>query len=799
MRKKLVTLFVALVVTGALAAGGGALGIRARADETATPAAAQTYGLYVKDELVTARGGKKMTAVSANDAVIKCGDGNGGGVTTDANRKVVSNGGSTGAYFSVASDTAYAFNAGIIGETPAGTTQYRTYGHSEIYFENYPGGVQRGGEWVLAEPVDTAEYSAFSLEIACGSNSAPAGDVNGDAFIYAMGKDAAGNDKIVNGKISFGVGYWSTGVFEWGELLASVDRIAVSVLWGSIDKQDGPTPIRLAGFTVHARAAEAEEVPLLADDMALSFYNGSEMTGLLGGKGLPVYHSNTGYAANFGVTGGAYCYGTHRTPVGNFITLLFKDPVKAADYAYLNLDLQVKAQVADGDWLAEDAQKFYINVLPRNATDTENAAELLLPRSAWATCQIALADLADADGYVSGLVLYYAGNDADRPPQEQARYSVNLGVLNGKLTNKERGYENPETVAYYIEKPLIGQTDVTMRLKMSETFLYDAVADEALIDGIAVNGERPSSVTVAGGDRYIEVVADKALFAFDGTDKVEIEQGVAVCKGLVTKEKETFVYSAELDRFELQPLAEVPQTGQVALEVVEMGNVNENNTMNGQQVTVNTVFVTFSAQICFNLQSGNLSAPMNEVAPDMEDYAYELAKNGVLASVMDKLYVNGKSVREWLAIDKADGKEGLLRVTVFGTNYNGGKALRIMAATESNCKLGVGKAMSVEFKEGFTTPRGYYIGKDLCYKISAENAQGVNSRFDLAGEELPDIEEPDDTFDDDQLPPAPETPKKKSGCSGSVASASAFAGLAAAICLAAFVIAAVRAKARKEQ
>ena len=231
MRKKLVTLFVALVVTGALAAGGGALGIRARADETATPAAAQTYGLYVKDELVTARGGKKMTAVSANDAVIKCVDGNGDGVTTDANRKVVSNGGSTGAYFSVASDTAYAFNAGIIGETPAGTTQYRTYGHSEIYFENYPGGVQRGGEWVLAEPVDTAEYSAFSLEIACGSNSAPAGDVNGDAFIYAMGKDAAGNDKIVNGKISFGVGYWSTGVFEWGELLASVDRIAVSVLW----------------------------------------------------------------------------------------------------------------------------------------------------------------------------------------------------------------------------------------------------------------------------------------------------------------------------------------------------------------------------------------------------------------------------------------------------------------------------------------------------------------------------------------------------------------------------------------
>ena len=143
---------------------------------------------------------------------------------------------------------------------------------------------------------------------------------------------------------------------------------------------------------------------------------------------------------------------------------------------------------------------------------------------------------------------------------------------------------------------------------------------------------------------------------------------------------------------------------------------------------------------------------------------YGLAKNGAFYSVTDKLFVNGKSIREWMQIDYENGDGELIRIAYLGFGLNGGKHMAINAAESSALAktMGVGKAMSVELKEGFTTPTMLYLNKDLKFEITAENAKGNQSRFDDVTERkefTPDL-------------PSEDNSSGKKGCSGSVADCS---------------------------
>ena len=141
--------------------------------------------------------------------------------------------------------------------------------------------------------------------------------------------------------------------------------------------------------------------------------------------------------------------------------------------------------------------------------------------------------------------------------------------------------------------------------------------------------------------------------------------------------------------------------------------------------------MTFQYAIGLNGNTGHMQVAMEDMTTwngGSEDYVYELAKQGLIHSCMDLLIVNGKSVREWMKLDYAQGLGGLIRISYMGT-WNGGKTLRVMAADISNLQLGAGKDMSVELKAGFSTPMGKYVAKDVYCELSAEEAQEINTLF----------------------------------------------------------------------
>ena len=710
-----------------------------------------TYGLYTTQGLATAKSGKLFTQVSVSDAVILTADGKGDGLN-QANRKVASQNNDSAIYFNLGTDTAYTYNAGIIGTTPNGTSYYQNYGNSQMFYNAYPGPVQRGGEWLLTEAVDTQDYWAISYDIAYVAKTVTAGDLVGDSYIYAYGKDANGNTVVVNKKVEFGVNYWSTGVIEFSEEMVSVERIAVSILWGTITQQSAEREnyVYLTDFTVHAKSDTTKDKWLTANAHGLNFYNGVQSCGLLDGKSMKVFHSNTGYAANFGVTSGNYAYGTQRMNMGSFITLRFNDPVRVSDYKYFDLQLQALPQIADGNWFAETADKFYVSVLRGNATTTESKSVYELSKKQWTTCRIDLTEFADEYGYVNSLVICYTGNNAGRTENED-KYSVMLGVLDGTLTN----YELTETVAYYAEPPKVSAEEIMVRFKTSASFRYGETVSSEFLDGVSFNGKTLSALIadekaiVLLNGNYIQITVKKSEWNLDGKDEFTFAKGIAVRDGLTMKNKDVFRYDPSLNRMDLLPDENAEKKSQISLERVETGTIDEQNNMYGQTVVENSIFVTFKYPVCFNANSGHMQAEMSEMgvwSGATDSYVYELAKMGVIQSCMDLLYVNGKSIREWLALDHADGLDGLIRVSFMGT-WNWGKVLRVMAAEDSHLQLGAGKDMSVEFKAGFITPMGEYLEKDMLCKIAAENATKPNAVFDIVDETNREIVDKDGEFE----------------------------------------------------
>lgn len=741
MKRRKAILALALTMCATVLAGGSVFAASAQGAD-----AAQSYMLYTSEKLAEKTGGKIFSIQTPDEAQILCVDGSGDGTTTDAGRKVASGGNNSGAYFCPNTDTDYAYNAGNIGTTPAGTNTYQTWGAAEVFFEQYPGPVQRGGEWLLDEPIDTAEFSSITVDVSyitANASTAPSGDDReGEVVLYALGEDENGARKVISQKASFGINYWSTGVLEL-DGLQTVTRIAVSVLWGTISQQQGSGAfVYLSRFAVHARAAEAEERVLTANNMDLDFFNGNNggrnAAASLSGMNTRVYHSDGGYAAMGGFDAGEYIYGTQRITVGNYVILQLKDPVHISDFRFLDLELLAYPQIADGPWQAETANNFYFDALRPDADDASSGTRFELSKRQWATCRIELADYADENGYVTKIALVYAANDSGREPAEEGNYSIQFGIHNAKFTS----YEETEMIAYSIGAPQVSDSSVDFRIKTSVAFAYGDEPSDEFLAAVTLNGQtfaqllQEGKLSVEFRGYFISVSADRSLFRMDDTDTVCLQAGKDVRGGVLkTKYDEEFVYYASLDRFELSPDEDaLDLRTEISLELVEMGTVDEVSTMYGNQnVTENSIFVTFSHSMCLNGDNSHMQLPMEEMAQTAnasEDYVFELARRGVIRSCMDLLYVNGKSVREWLAIDLAEGKEGLIRIS-FMDEWNWGKTLRVMAANTSNLQLGAGKEMSIEFKAGFTTPMGKYIAEDMYAHIDAEDAVSVNSVFDL--------------------------------------------------------------------
>ena len=454
--------------------------VHARGDEVEQ---AETYNLWATDALASANGGQKFALVSSADAQIYTMDGTGDGLN-QANRKVSSD---ANGYYSMQS--------------------------SGAFIAGYPGGVQRGGEWLLAKSINTAQYESISVDV--GYVNVPVGTPDQDgctAYIYALGTDENGARKVVNQKVEFGVGYYTTGTISL-DGLKTVERIAVSVLWGTVTSVSN-AQFRITNFTVNARTIEIQDVSLTANGFDFEFYNGNQAGGQLSGKSMRVFHNNTGYSAfgNFNETindgGKEYIHGTQRMSAGSYVTLRFKEPIKASRYKYFDVELLAYPQSAENSYLAETATEFTYTLLPYYANDTTAGVNFTLKAKTWAVCRVNLADFADGNGYVNSIKIRYTSNSENRESSEESKYSIQMGIHNARLTNDE---------TKYTQVPLL---TMQSKVKGAQVALNDDIIFRYSVElGEDLQNNPTATFTVNGVETTVSeyTLKDGAyVFAFDG-------------------------------------------------------------------------------------------------------------------------------------------------------------------------------------------------------------------------------------------------------------------------------------------
>lgn len=362
--------------------------------------------------------------------------------------------------------------------------------------------------------------------------------------------------------------------------------------------------------------------------------------------------------------------------------------------------------------------------------------------------------------------------------------------------------EYDDTVFTYIAAPVIRDSMMTISLK-SAVPLNVNKADSELLDGISLNGKTLTALIAEGNTSVtteisaLRVTTPKSVFKFDGTDSIGIEKGKTCFtylsgKKLKTRDAETFTYSAKLKRFELVPDMEAVKANSryVTIEHIEYAGKLLDGYQTGDY-RGESLWITFMAKTGHyaigQMQSSLETLMTGRKKSETSDMInYEFARNGAFKAIMDCLCINGKTIREWMELDAEAGNGELIKINYLGVNINGGKVLRIQAATapaDSTQKqvhsllgetMGCEKDMSVEIKEGFVTPNSFYVGKNLYYEVKAdefinlttddETRRGVQTRFRNVKKDKPYVENEVSTDDSGNSG----NDNRESSCAGAV-------------------------------
>jgi hypothetical protein len=287
--------------------------------------------------------------------------------------------------------------------------------------------------------------------------------------------------------------------------------------------------------------------------------------------------------------------------------------------------------------------------------------------------------------------------------------------------------------------------------------LTDSLAQNISINGKTLNSlinQNKADVKFEGN--YVVVTLDKSQFKFDNTDCVEIKKEATVKtynngQKLINTDDEKFVYSTDLNRFEIavdwEKVNESAKHG--VIDQIEVAPDSESD-FNGETLKMSSIWIHFKDGAKKNYDTFNVHSDMQEFAKlsgcsDLLTYHY--AQNGTFESVMDKLIVNGKTIREWLIEDEKAGNSNMIRVQYLPFDISQGKILRILVSEKSLLKIGVGFDQSVEFKGGFTNPNLQQIAEDTYFEITADEA-GSNAKFSNVDLNAPKIENIESTIEE---------------------------------------------------
>lgn len=497
-------------------------------------------------------------------------------------------------------------------------------------------------------------------------------------------------------------------------------------------------------------------------------------------------------------------------------------------------DVVVKVETTDKTLWGPDASGLIINTDPKINVNKTNADVETLKKVTYKRGNVTIA--AHSLGHLGKGVMYgfnsVEGTVLTKNPQDGDVFTISEDFAFTLLTNKDNTWTNrkfkyttalnytysggqwvdlsvadfsSDPVFTYITAPEVfteknseGRDIKLVKFGMNLSTVFNgSVADDSLLKAIEIDEKSLFNIMKTNAARY-EISANMlnitvAGFDMNGHHTLSVKKGATAVvvggKKLLTRDDETFKYDPELQRWDLVPdFDEIKKNGNfVSVEIVEMSVSASADPEDPSKLPYDgfqtkddqfqSVWVTFDAAVndysIGQMQSSLetlVSGRKPSVTSDLQNYGY--AKNGAFASVTDKLFVNGKSIREWMREDYKNGDGELIRVAYFGFNLwdSSAKTMVIVAANSSvlGKTMGVGKAMTIELKEGFTTPNMLCMGKDMKFRISAENAKGNQSRFDNVDsfeQKEPEVTPPSEDANNE----AAENEKpSEGGCSGSV-------------------------------
>ncbi len=707
-----------------------------------------SYGLYTSEVLAQYRSGKTMSLITGQEnskiEVDTSGAVN-GGTAISSNHSTCN--------ATIRSDTDYDPSNKFGAPNGGKVTWNLTYGLSEFAQVGYPGPVWRYWEFELTDAIDTAIYDMLTVEIGVQevNNDGVSADKSIEARLLVYGSNGTSDVTAAPVTFYFGADFFTQGRVDLTATgLTNIKRIAIGVNYATYDNTFYASNdyILFGGWKVHAKQAVAEEVSLTANEQGYAYHTGGCMNGVITAKAHSVYYTNgnLGYAQFSGFSDKNECvYGTERMYAGKYVLLTFSRPVKVSEYKYFYLEILPYAQIADGDWLKEDATKFYFDVLPYDATDDTAATERLTAnRQSWTTCRISLTELADNEGYVSRLILKYAATNKSGE-RDETKYSIQFGSHDGLLSNDAN--EPQETYVASIEKPVVGENEISLTLNLAENVEIGESLSESMKTGIAFNGktlselETAEKLSVLVSENTITLNILKSEFLLNGKDTLTVAKDTVVKENIDETQlkliyDETFTYDHILNRFELaRDMTDVASSvTQVSIECVETGGEWE-SAENGK--VYNQVVVTFSYYVA---RRSFRPIDVESDTTATEKLNFERYRYGIVDSVMDYMYINGKSVREWMQLDAINGNPDEINIRYMGGDFNRGKCLYIRATAASSLNLGADdEDMTLELKKGYTTPMLREIGKDLLYSIDSSLRTEKNKYFSIVASELPEI------------------------------------------------------------
>ena len=699
----------------------------------------KTFGLYVKEELAAQTAGKTYTWSTLGSSKVLNQD------SAKVNKLDV---------MDTRSDNNYRFNVRECNSKD--NAYYVTFGFPEINLVNYEEDTVKGCEMVFSEAVKVKNFRTFTFEIGMrladdAKKERRGGNQDFTCKVYAYGSNGEKNTSVPVKEVSYGLDFYTTAVIELEKTgLVTIERIAFELPFDSTNTKGypeltGKDKVILANFKFNDGVEKKAELTLKANDLGVLFYGGGLMSGVLESKTPTSIFWTNGASAAFGlspVDNADYKYMTTRISTGTYVVYMLKEPVNIREYHNLTLQVLAWPQGADDQkgYLKETATEYTYTILPYNASSNAGGLSLTLPARQWTDCKIPLEMFADRDGYVSKFIILYDGNNAaGHTVSDQSRYTMNFALHDSVLDNVDQ----TELVFTYIEKPKITESSVSFKLKSTAMFGAGDQLTDSLAESISVNGktlksllgEKKAKVTLSG--YFVTISLDKSEFKFDDTDRVEIKKGATVKtyksgKKLVNTDDEAFVYSTTLERFEVdvdwKKVDGVSKRG--AIDQVEVAQ-NTESVFNGETLKMSSVWVHFKDGAKKNYDVFNAHLDLQEFAKMSgcsDLLAYHYAQNGVFGSVMDRMIINGRSLRQWLIEDAQAGNAGMIRVEYLSYEISQGKILRILVSEKSALKIGEGVDQSIAFLAGFTNPNLQQIPDESYFEISAAEAT-PNAKF----------------------------------------------------------------------